>query len=167
MFCFLILAENVSSGTPKFYENSCEYFLSYSLTPDQKIKITDTNSVLHSGIFKRYNKVTKLVEFTNDSLTFGNKTQTIQLSQIDLIKYDAKKLDMGQFRQATVIGTVGGLLVGLVYISTNIDFSGNTTGSGEKFRKAAGITLFGTLIGGIAGLIGNDKIVITKTIECN
>ena len=166
IFSLLILSEDAFSEPTKTHQSTCEYFLSYSLKPDQKIKIIDTNSVLHSGIFKRYSQVSKLITFRNDSLALENRTYTLHLHQIDEIKYESKRLNMGQIRQAVLIGTVGGLLTGLIYISSNNDFAGSSTGTGDKFRKVAAITLGGTLIGVITGLIGNDKVITHKTIRC-
>lgn len=166
IFCILILAENVFSDPPKSYQSTCEYLLSYSLKPDQKIKIVDTDRIVHSGIFKRYSKVSKLITFTNDSLSLENRTDTLHLHQIDVIKYESKRLNMGQIRQASLIGTLGGLFVGVMYISSNNDYAGNATGSGEKFRKVAAITLTGTLFGVMTGLIGNDKVITPKSIRC-
>ena len=166
IFSLLILSDEAFSEPTKTYQSTCEYFLSYSLKPDQKIKIVDTNSVLHSGIFKRYSRVSKLITFTNDSLALEKITYTLHLHQIDEISYERKRLNMAQIRQATLIGTVGGLLTGLIYINSNNDFAGSSTGSGEKFRKVAAITLGGTLIGVISGLIGNDNVMTDKTIRC-
>lgn len=152
------------SSENQFYDSEhCLNYLSYWSKVGEPLTIFDKKGKPHFGRFQKFDRNTDSLYFIEKEFKNNIEIGTINYSDISKIVIEKKRLNMGQIKQATLIGSLLGFVGAVIVYKSNSDTYNRDSLKFKKIFLGFGI---GAGVGVVAGLIGNDRIKTQKVLDC-